>query len=101
MLVQYVALPMHATGTSSLAATHVLLALALPQVMHLLRDTGTMLLAVGGATLSTMALHSWRTSRSCSPAASSSRASTTRCALQLLGSCVCSLGCCRLLSKLA
>ena len=27
------------------------------QVMHLLRDTGTVLLAVGGATLSTMALH--------------------------------------------
>jgi hypothetical protein len=29
----------------------------LPQVMHLLRDTATVLLAVGGATLSIMALH--------------------------------------------
>jgi hypothetical protein len=29
----------------------------LPQVMYLLRDTGTVLLAVGGATLSIMALH--------------------------------------------
>ncbi len=53
--------PAHPVAVSSMGLPsllwHQLTDGTMPQVMHLLRDTGTVLLAVSGATLSIMALH--------------------------------------------